>query len=132
MATVDNIPNWANKRILIVEDTETSNLFFLHAFKQTHAELIYAESGDEAIELITQDKDHIIDIILMDINIPVLNGLIATSEIKKMRPDLPIIIQTAYTNDYNDEDAFAAGCDAFIVKPIRLNVLYDSVARFLD
>ncbi|MEA3444939.1 MAG: response regulator, partial [Bacteroidota bacterium] len=115
------IPNWTDRRILIVEDTETSNLFFSHAFRQTGAELIWAESGDEAVELVSQDRDHVIDIVLMDINLPKLNGLLATSKIKQKRPNLPVIIQTAYTNVYDDEDAFAAGCDAFIVKPIRLS-----------
>ena len=124
-------PDWSEKVILIVEDTETSNLFFHHALRQTHAELIYAETGTEAVELIMQDKDRVIDLILMDINLPKKNGLVATQEIKLKRPQLPIIIQTAYTNDYNDTDAFSAGCDDFILKPIRLTVLYNSISKFL-
>ncbi|MCF8373480.1 MAG: response regulator [Bacteroidales bacterium] len=124
-------PDWSHKVILIVEDTETSNLFFHHALRQTQAELIYAESGTQAIELVLQDKDEIIDLILMDINLPHKSGLDATREIKQKRPDLPIVIQTAYTNDYNDTDAYGAGCDDFILKPIRLTVLYNTIAKFL-
>lgn len=127
----NNAPDWSNKLILIVEDTETSNLFFYHALRQTQAQLIYAETGTEAIELIAQDKDNRIDLILMDINLPTKNGLDATREIKQKRPNLPIVIQTAYTNDYNDTDAYGAGCDDFILKPIRLSVLYNTIAKFL-
>lgn len=126
-----NTPDWSNRVILVVEDTETSNLFFHHALRQTQAKLLYAESGTQAIELVLQDKDESIDLILMDINLPNKSGLEATLEIKQKRPALPIVIQTAYTNDYNDSDAYAAGCDDFILKPIRLTVLYNTIAKFL-
>ena len=126
-----NTPDWSDKVILIVEDTETSNLFFHHALRETKAKLMYAESGIEATAIVKNDQDRDISLVLMDINLPHMNGLDATKLIKGLRPDLPVVIQTAYSNDYDDTEAYEAGCDDFILKPIRLVVLYNTISKFL-
>jgi hypothetical protein len=129
MASENSSVDWACKSILIVEDTDTSIMYYKAALNRTKAKLMYAKNGVEALEIVKSgDK---IDIILMDINMPIMNGIEATKEIKKINPNIPIIIQTAYI--LNDEriKSFEAGCDAFIAKPVKINQLFSTLEELL-
>lgn len=121
--------DWYGKTILVVEDTDTSIMYYKAALKRTKAKLLYAYNGVEALDVIKSGKD--IDLVLMDINMPVMNGIEATKEIKKINPHIPIIIQTAYV--LNDERirSFEAGCDGFMAKPIKINQLFTSMEELL-
>jgi CheY-like chemotaxis protein len=68
----------------------------------------------------------------MDIRMPILNGLDATKQIKELRPDLPVIAQTAYAMDGDRESSLAAGCNDYISKPINLKVFIQLIAKYLD
>ncbi len=102
--------------ILVVEDDEL-NFYLVNEILSLHGyEIIHAWNGLEALELIEQTPA--IDLVLMDIKMPVMNGYEATREIKALRPDLPIIAQSAFTR-YNDQDkGLKAGFDDYITKPI--------------
>ncbi len=116
------------KKVLIVED-EPSNQQLLKLFLQpTHAVLLMCENGLEALEIINHQD---IDIVLMDIKMPVMNGLEATMKIKKIKPEIPIIIQTAYAMANEREDAFKAGCDAYLAKPVKKVQLIDTMIQLL-
>lgn len=121
--------DWASKSILIVEDTDTSIMYYKAALNRTNAKLLYAKNGVEALEKVkTGDK---IDLILMDINMPLMNGIEATKQIKKINPKVPIIIQTAYI--LNDEriKSFEAGCDGFMSKPVKIHQLFSTLEELL-
>lgn len=121
--------NWDNLKILIVEDIDSSILYFKSALKRTGAEIFTAEDGKQAIEAVKSNPD--IDIILMDIQMPEMNGLKATTAIKAINPDISIIIQTAYVMDFSAEESIKAGCDIYIVKPVSLDTLFKSIDKLI-
>jgi len=117
------------KQVLIAED-EPSNQQLLELFlTPTQARLFMCENGLEALEIL---KSEDIDIVLMDIKMPIMNGLEATIEIKKMKPWIPVIIQTAYAMANEREDAFNAGCDAYLAKPVKKAQLIETMIQLLE
>lgn len=125
LITLAMTDNWKNITILIVEDADTSIMFYKLAFKQTEATVLLATDGEHAVETVKDNPN--IDVILMDIRMPKMNGLEATTAIKAINPDIAIIIQTAYVLDYTQEECFEAGCDTFLEKPINLATLISSI-----
>ncbi len=127
---VDKVPNWSMKNILIVEDDET-NAYLLKAYlKKTQATVIQVSDGQKAVDLCQSNLQ--IDLVLMDIRLPVMNGYKATKLIKSHRKDLPIIAQTAYALNSDKDCAFKAGCDDFLSKPISQDQLFQVLSRFLS
>jgi len=109
--------DWKGKTILIAED-ENSNFELLKAsIGRTKIKIIRAMNGDEAVELVKKN-DHI-NLVLMDIRMPNLNGYDATRQIKMLKPKLPIISITAYAMTEDETKSLEAGCDMYISKPIR-------------
>ncbi|MDA3952495.1 MAG: transporter substrate-binding domain-containing protein [Bacteroidales bacterium] len=120
---------WKNKTILVAED-ENSNYKYLELILSNKGiKLLRAENGFEAVEICEKKKK--IDLILMDIKMPGMNGLEATTRIKKIKPNIPIIIQTAYAMQNNEKESFNAGCDDYISKPIKKEKLISILERWL-
>jgi PAS domain S-box-containing protein len=121
--------NWEGKLFLVAEDDKFSYKFLEGFLKQTKAEVLRASDGREAVEMCRTNPA--IDLVLMDIQMPEMNGLTATELIKKFNPKVPIIAQTA--NAINEERlrCMEAGCDDFITKPVNINELYDKINRWL-
>ena len=122
--------DWSDKLILIVEDIEANHMFIAAALKRTNAQLLWAKDGMEAVEMCREYET--IDLVLMDIRLPKLDGYEATRQIKGFRPDVPIIAQTAYVMSNEKGKVLQAGCDDLITKPIRLNILISTVAKYID
>ncbi len=121
---------WPGKVILIVED-EDVNMFFLQAaLRKTQTTLIYARTGQEGIARV-KECEHI-DVILMDIRLPVMNGYEATRIIKNLNPKILVIAQTAYAMTNDREKILKAGCDDYIPKPIRLSSLMEVLNKYLS
>jgi PAS domain S-box-containing protein len=122
--------NWDGKLFLVAEDDKFSYKFLEGFLKQTRAEVLRASDGREAVEICRNNPG--IDLILMDIQMPEMNGLTATELIKKFNSTIPIIAQTA--NAINEERVrcLAAGCDDFITKPVNINELYDKIDKWLS
>lgn len=128
--TRDQKSSFANKTILVVEDDETSYEYLEVILKSFGiSNLLWAENGEESIKLCK--KNPAIDLVLMDINLPVMNGYDATKAIKANRPDLPIIAQTAYALAGDREKSLEAGCDDYITKPIKKEELLEKMENFL-
>lgn len=121
--------SWEGKKILVVEDNDTSNIYFEAALRKTKAKLKWAKNGLDAVELVNANQD--IDLILMDINMPKLDGIEATRIIKSMYPNIIIVVQTAFILSGEEKMCQEAGCDEFITKPIRLNYLLDTIDNYL-
>jgi len=121
--------NWKDKKILIAEDMETSNFFFEAALRKTGINILWASNGKEAVELAKRHND--IDLVLMDINMPELNGLDATRIIREFNQHTPIIVQTAYVLSGENEKSKEAGASAFLSKPIKLDFLLQTIHRHL-
>jgi PAS domain S-box-containing protein len=115
--------------VLIAEDDAVSSLLLKKNLAGENINTIFAVNGVEAIEMVRQY--HEIDIVLMDIKMPLMNGYEATRLIKELRPDLPVIIQTAFTSKEERENAKKAGCDGYITKPINKIELHKLMLKLL-
>lgn len=113
---------WTDKVILIVEDEEVNGLFLEAVFQETGAQTLHAKNGNQAVELCHSMLNKI-DLVLMDIKMPVMNGLKATQEIRKFNTRLPIIAQTALALEEDREQCLLAGCNDAITKPIEIDEL---------
>ncbi len=121
--------DWKGYTILLAED-EISNFDLIKAIlKPTGAKLLHARNGKQAVDL-CEALDNI-DLILMDIRMPIMDGFIATEIIKEHHPDLPIIALTAYAMYGDKEKSFAAGCDDYIAKPIKRQFLFTVLQKYL-
>jgi len=121
---------WDGKTVLIVEDNETSNIYFEAALRKTKAQLIWAKNGIDAVEIVKNNPK--VDLILMDINMPKMDGIEATRLIKSTNPEIIIVVQTAFILSGEERMCQEAGCDEFITKPIRLKYLLDTINRYLS
>ena len=121
---------WEGKLFLIAEDDKFSYKFLEGFLKQTKANVLHAEDGREAVELCLKNRN--IDLVLMDIQMPEMNGLEATMEIKKFNNDIPIIAQTANAITEERQKCLKAGCDDFITKPVNISELYSLIDRWLS
>lgn len=124
----DIIYLWEGKTVLIVEDNETSNIYFEAALRKTKARLLWAKNGLDAVEIARKNK---IDLVLMDINMPKMDGIEATRIIKSEFPSIVIVVQTAFVLSGEEKLCMDAGCDEFITKPIRLKYLLDTLNHYL-
>jgi len=120
--------NWSGKVALVVEDEESNYFLIDRILKRTGISILWARNGKEAVEMCRTNK---IDAVLMDIRMPIMDGYEATQEIKKNKKDLPVIAQTAYALKGEREKSLAAGCDAYISKPIDANELRAALGIYL-
>ncbi|WP_291099401.1 MULTISPECIES: hybrid sensor histidine kinase/response regulator [unclassified Flavobacterium] len=104
-------------KILIAEDDEASEMLISITFKEFSKEILKARNGFEAVEVCRNNPDT--DLILMDIQMPVMNGHEATRQIRQFNKDIVIIAQTAFGLSGDREKAIAAGCNDYIAKPIN-------------
>ncbi len=118
---------WEGKTILIVEDDLSSSFFLKEILADTKVDLLFASDGQQAIEMASLHPE--IDIILMDIQLPVINGYDTTREIRKKNPDLPIIAQTAYAFQSDRDKCLEAGCSDYIAKPIEAALLLEKISE---
>ncbi len=123
--------NWSGKSILIVEDEELNYLFLETLLSATQAKVFHAWNGKQAVDQIKKDPENI-DLILMDLKMPIMDGYQATKEIKVLCPSLPIIAQTAYTLGDDRGKSIAAGCEDFLTKPIRKKELLSIIVKYLS
>lgn len=117
------------KTILVVEDDDSNYLFLDELLSVFNYLVVRAVNGLEAVEIC---KSNIrIDLVLMDIKMPVMDGYEATKQIRVFKPDLPIIAQTAYFIKEDHEKAMASGCNDYITKPLDKKVLISKILELL-
>ncbi len=120
--------NISSGLILLAEDDEANYLYLSELLKILHYDFIRVKNGKEAVDAcLSNDR---IKLVLMDMKMPVMNGYEATTEIKKKKPGLPVIAQTAYALSDDESKARQSGCDAYIAKPISKGQLRDVIADF--
>ncbi len=120
-------------KILVAEDEEINYLYIEEVLRNSDKQnfkIVHAKNGKEAVDICIDDKE--IDLVLMDIKLPVMTGYEATAKIKEARPDLPVIAQTAYAGIKDREEALSHGCNEFISKPIDKKKLVDLIVRMTD
>ncbi len=122
--------DWSKKLFLIAEDSILNYTYLEALFQKTKVQLLWAKDGIEAVEMCKKNKQ--IDLVLMDIKMPLLDGLEAITEIKKFRKGLPIIVQTAYARSEDRDKSLAAGGDEYLTKPINADELFKTINKFLN
>jgi CheY-like chemotaxis protein len=122
-------PNFANKQILIAED-DVINFKLLESFiSKTNAIIYWAKNGVEAIDISIK---HQLDLVLMDIRMPEMDGISASKLIRKYYPDLPIIAQTAYTSEEDIERIMKSTINEYMAKPINGTKLLNILKKYLN
>jgi len=122
--------NWPDKTILVADDDVLSRKYFAKVLEPTRATLKFVKNGNEAV--LYCSKNPKVDLALMDIKMPLKDGLTATKELKKICPELPVIVQTAYAFDYDKANARTSGANEFITKPILRDQLFELLDKYLN
>jgi len=116
------------RKILVVEDDLSSRLYLNKILERAGADLLNAVDGVEAIRVTEDNPD--IDIILMDIQLPVMDGYTSAKKIREMGRNIKIVAQTAYGISGDMENMIASGFDDYILKPIYAGQLIDKLASY--
>jgi DNA-binding response OmpR family regulator len=106
-----------DKRIIIVEDDIPSIRYYETLLKNSGAEVIIFRNGKEFIDYITEDKGKI-DLVFMDFLIPLINGIECLRFFRKERKKVPLLMLTAYSSEQSKTEAYLAGCNEYILKPV--------------
>jgi CheY-like chemotaxis protein len=120
--------NWKGKSILVVEDDEISLEFLKELFEPYKIKVLSSADGKSAIDIFRNNPQ--IDLVLMDVQLPVMNGIESMKEIKKINSDLPIIAQTAFAMSGDKEKYMKEGIDGYISKPINLHELLSLITKY--
>jgi len=121
--------DWSSKKCLLVDDNKDVLIYLNRILTDTGVAIITARSGFEALAIIKANPD--IDVVLLDMQMPEMNGIEATKEIRKIRKNLPIIAQTAFIFEDDKDIILEAGCDACLIKPIRREHLLTVMSSFV-
>lgn len=119
--------NWEDKTILVVDDTKMNYMLLKSQLRKTKVNTIWIENGYEAVQYVKNKNKT--DLILMDIRMPVMDGIEASKIIKEINPDVYIIIQTASVMGSAFEEISVSNCDDTIFKPIDANILIDKISK---
>lgn len=118
-----------NKKILIVEDDRVSFEYLREVLSDIGAEIILATNGQEVVEMCKSDPE--IALVFMDIKIPIMTGIEATQQLKEIRPELPVIAQTAYALDNEREIISKENFVAYMAKPLQREEILSLTHKFL-
>ena len=115
------------KKILIAEDND-SNFVLMSYILKKYYQFERARNGQEAVEMVDKGQ---YDIVLMDIKMPIMDGLEATKAIKEKHPDLPIVALTANAFDSDRQLAMEVGCNDFLSKPVSSEECIETIKRII-
>lgn len=122
--------NWNGKTILIVEDNIINFKFLELALKSTQVNIIHTTRGQEAVDICKSNT--IVDLILMDIKLPEMNGYETTENIRLFNTTIPILAQTGTESEEDLQKCLKAGCNDYMIKPINPDQLIDKISTFFQ
>ncbi|WP_106827876.1 ABC transporter substrate binding protein [Parabacteroides pacaensis] len=128
METMTTEPTKNNRVTILIAEDEESNYLLLKTILQKRCNLFRARTGVEAIKIYNEHPE--IDMILMDIKMPEMNGIDTVKEIRKVSQDIPIVMQSAYVFDSDMEKAKEAGASGFLTKPISVKILKETILKY--
>jgi len=126
---METMYNWENKTVVVVEDVDFNFLLIKKQLKKTKAKIVWLKNGQESIDYIIEKNDA--DIILMDVRMPLIDGIEATKTIKEADSSIPIIMQTACVIGNDFDELIGSGCNDYIFKPIQADELLEKIQKFI-
>lgn len=120
--------DWSDKTIMVADDIDSNFKYIQTVVKPTGANIIWARNGKEAVEMV---KARAIDVVLMDIIMPEVDGFEATKQIKQIKRDIKVICQTAYPSPEHQRAGIESGMDKFLNKPIPVNVMLEAINEYI-
>lgn len=117
-----------NLKILVTEDDKISRMLILKVLEPFAQKILTAQTGVEAVEICRNNPD--LDLILMDIQMPLMNGYEATKKIRKFNPEVIILAQTAFALEGDKAKTMEAGCNGYISKPIKKEELSNLLQHY--
>ncbi len=124
-----NSPDFSKHTILIAEDNESNFNYFKLSLKKTGIQILRAVNGQEATELCEKHPE--IDLVFMDGMMPSMNGYDATPIIHQLRPELPVILITAFVSPASMHDALSHGCNDYLSKPIGPEAIISTITKWI-
>jgi PAS domain S-box-containing protein len=121
--------DWSSRKCLLVDDNKDVLIYLNRILLDTGINVMMARSGVEAVGIVKSTPD--LDLVLLDMQMPEMNGIEVTREIRKIRKSLPIIAQTAFIFEDDKDIILEAGCDACLIKPIRKDHLLTVMSGFI-
>ncbi len=116
-------------KILVAEDEDSSYRVIDKIFNEHEISILRAVNGKEAVDIVSSNMN--IHLVLMDIKMPVMNGIQATKEIKQIRPELPVIATSAFAMPGDKQVFKDAGCEDYIPKPVKADLLISIIKKYL-
>ncbi|RLD70248.1 MAG: response regulator [Bacteroidetes bacterium] len=117
--------NWKDKVILVAEDMEMNFVLLKKSLERTNVTVLRARNGREMIDMVK--SNHNIDMVLLDMGMPVMDGYEATRLLRAEGNQIPIIAQTAFAMDNEKNKVLVAGCNDFVEKPINTEILFNKI-----
>lgn len=119
-----------NKTIIVVEDDIPSVKYYQTLLKNSGAELKIFTNGKEFIDYLSETKDKI-DLILIDFLIPFVNGIECIRILRKEKKNVPVLMLTAYFSEQSKNEAFIAGCNEYVLKPVFPEKMFYLLEKYL-
>ena len=121
--------SWPGKKVLIVEDDEFGFELIRISLRDRGLEILHSKDGQHALQVFDENRD--LGLILLDIQIPTIDGFTVCRRIREQDPHIPIIAQTAYALNDEQERCMEAGCSAYLSKPLSIEQLIKLMDEFL-
>jgi CheY-like chemotaxis protein len=125
----ESVHDWKDRKILVVEDVDSNYFFIKTVIERTKAQISWAKNGKQAVDICNY---FVPDLILMDIQLPELNGYDASRLIREKYPEIPIIAQSACVFAGEKEKMLESGCNEYISKPIKPKVLLETINKYFS
>ena len=120
-----------NKTIVVVEDDVPSMRYYETLLQSSGAEVKKFRTGKDFIDYLNNNKEARIDLVIMDFLIPLINGIDCTRAFRKERKNVPVLMITAYTSEQTKSEAYIAGCNEYILKPVYPENIYFLLEKYL-
>ncbi len=127
--TNDNTPKGGSYKLLLAEDDFANAEYVKLVVRHQNINIIHARNGAEAVDMFKNNP--LVDIVLMDIKMPIMDGYEATREIRRLNVDIPVIALTAFALDGDREKALNAGCTDYLTKPVSKDILLSVIGSYL-
>ena len=130
MALNINNLDFTGKNIIIVEDDMPSNKYYETLLKNSGADVTIFKTGKEFVDYLNQGNNNI-DIVFMDFLIPIINGIDCIRIFRKVQKTTPVIMLTAYSSEHAKTEAYIAGCNEYVLKPIYPEKIFFLLEKYL-